>query len=122
MRWYKYMKLKKISALLLTCCFVASISACGQETSKSSHTSNASEIKEYTGFFAMKKPEYNPNNALKDAITEKIGAECYEVMLQDGDNIDDIVSKMISSEEYPDFIYAEKQNQKYIEAGAYIPI
>ena len=116
------MKLKKITALLLSCCFAASISACGKEASNSSDTSKTSEIKEFTSFFATKKPEYNPNNALKDAITEKLGVKCDETMLQDGDNVDEIISEMILTEEYPDFIYAEKQHQKFVEAGAYIPI
>ncbi len=117
------MKLKKISALLLSCCLVAGISACSLEkTGQSENGSTDSEVKTFTSFFNSPLPEYDQNNEVKNVITQKLGVECDEVMIQKGDNIDDIVSKMISTEEYPDFIYAEKQNPKFLEAGAYIPI
>ena len=119
---YRSMKLQKVLSLLLSCCLVAGISACGNQTDLLSDNSTDSDVKEFTSFFAQKLPEYDQNNEIKNTITRKLGVKCDEVMLRDGENLDDIVSKMISSEEYPDFIYAEKQHPEFLEAGAYIPI
>ncbi len=107
----------------MSCCLVVGISACGKETSEQSGNNNeGSEVKTFTSFFNSKLAGYDQNNDVKNVITQKLGLQCDEVLLQEGDNMDDIISRMISTEEYPDFIYADKQHSKFLEAGAYIAI
>ncbi len=81
------------------------------------------EIKVFNGFFCAQLDEIGPENTMQQKIAEKTGAKCIEKWLTEKDDATNIISDMIISNEYPDYIYATNDgHQKLLEANAYIPI
>ena len=101
-----------ISSLLL----VSSFTACSDKKDED-------EIRVYSSFFNAQLNPIDPDNDIQQIIAEKTGAKCIESWLQEGDDSEKIISNMIMSNEYPDFIYPSADGcQKLIQANALIPI
>lgn len=75
-------------------------------------------IKHFTAFFSVAGKNASPQNDMKAAIAEKIGADCEENWLV-GQSKEEALNSYIASGEYPDFISGEKL---LLDADALIPI
>lgn len=111
------MKKMKIGGLIISSALLISASAaCSNQKDKD-------EIRVYSSFFNAQIDSISPDNDIQQMIADKIGAKCIETWLQDGEDAEEIVSDMIMSNEYPDFIYPTADGcQKLIQANALIPI
>lgn len=76
------------------------------------------DIKHFTAFFGVAGNTLSAQNDLKQAIAEKIGADCEESWLV-GQSMEEALNSYIASGQYPDFISGEKT---LFDAGALIPI
>lgn len=79
-------------------------------------------VKTYTGFFAVSGNSISENNTIQNIIAEKTGAKCEEIWLNEGDNVEDIMNRMIINSDYTDYLYAGTDHAKFLDAGAYIPL
>ena len=121
------MKLKKLTAILMTSVFAAGMLAgCGGggNSEGSTGTSSAGEdggIREYTAFFAVPGTEINDDNVVQQKIAEITGAKVKETWLT-GQTASEAVGTMIAGGEYPDIIDGSDGRQQLIDAGALIPL
>jgi len=100
--------------------FALSVTSCGFASDTS--VVNTVPVKTYSGFFAANGETISENNRIQGMIAEITGARCEEKWVNEGDNIDDIIDRMINSYDYPDFIYAGNKHSRLLEADAYIPL
>ena len=109
-------KLKLGGLIVSSALLVSSFTACSDKKDED-------EIRVYSSFFNAQLSPINPDNDIQQIIAEKTGAKCIETWLQEGDDAEKIISDMIMSNEYPDFVYpAADACQKLIQANALIPI
>ncbi len=110
--------MKNIQKLFVVPLTLSLLTGCAGEK-----TSQEQEIKVFTSFLSAVSPDINENNKIQQMIAEKIGAMCDETWIDEKDEASNIISNMIMSEDYPDFIYPEaSEYQKLRNAGAFIPI
>ncbi len=115
--------MKRIKVLLtaVVLCTGVLMSSCAEK--QTSEPSSTQDIKVFDSFFTEKGTPLTENNVIQELIAEKTGAKCVESWLGDSQNASDVISQMIISSEYPDFIYADSGlHVKLLDAGAYIPI
>ncbi len=111
------MKKKKILCIITALC-IAVLPSCALKKGKTEN-----EITEFSSFLAAYGTELSEDNTIQKIISEKIGAKCRETWLKEGETAESVISKMIISGEYPDFISPDStQQQKLLNAGALIPI
>jgi len=108
---------RKIVSLMTACTIIFMGSSCDKQKNESKE-----DVKIFSSFFNAQGTEISSENTVYNLIGEKTGACCELTWLNKGDNIDDIVEKMIMKNDYPDYIYAGNKHQRFIEAGAYIPL
>ncbi len=99
--------------------FAASAVSCGKPDTV---VTEPLPVKTYTGFFAVSGDTISDTNHIQQMIAERTGAKCEEIWLNEGDNYEDIATRMINSQQYPDYIYAAQDHARFLEAGAYIPL
>lgn len=110
------MKKSRILCFILAASFVI-LPSCDKKKGDSE------DVKVFTGFFAAHETPIQQDNEIQKKITELTGAKCIETWLKEEEDTESIISRMIISGEYPDFIYPDDlQHQKLLEAKAYIPI
>lgn len=111
------MKHRKLAALIAATTLFAPLLSCADGQQQE-------EIKVYTGLFCALKDEHIPEtNACMQAIAEKTGARCEETWLSEKDAEENVVSSMMMTSEYPDYLYPSSITmQKLLAAGAFIPI
>ncbi|WP_024861934.1 sugar ABC transporter substrate-binding protein [Ruminococcus flavefaciens] len=82
------------------------------------------EIQKFTGFYcARKSTNLEEDNEIRQIIAEKTGYILYEEWLRDQADIDKIISDMMISGKYPDFISPDGPNcQRLIRQKAFIPL
>lgn len=82
------------------------------------------EIRVYTSLLCQNSTAIiAPDNDLQQVIAEKIGAKCIETWLNERDSEEKLISDMILSGKYPDFLYPTSiTQQKLLNANAFIPI
>jgi putative aldouronate transport system substrate-binding protein len=113
-------KTKLIISMLLTGVVSLSLLAgCGSQT-KETTASGDGKVKEFSAFFAVAGKEV-PDNRLKNAIAEKIGAKINEQWLT-GQTAKERIGVMIAGGEYPDLIDGSDGTQALVDAGALIPL
>lgn len=112
---------KKIISLFTACLFGISASACSSPF-EHRETANETPVKTYTGFFAASGDAISDDNRIQGLIADITGAKCEETWLSEGDNLEDIITRMIVNSDYPDFIYAAQEHARFLEAEAYIPL
>lgn len=116
------MKLKKLSALMLSAMMVMSVAAtgCGKDKGKDANV-NKDGIKEFSAFFAVPGSEINDDNEIQAEIAKKTGAKVKETWLT-GQTAEEAVGTMIAGGEYPDFIDGGDGMKQLYDAGALIPL
>jgi len=113
-------KLKKFSLAFSALIFVLYSGCSSKEISKSDGND---KIRVYTSFLSAVSPDITEDNKIQKIIAEKTGAMCKETWLDEKDEASSIVSDMIISNEYPDFIYPDADDyQKLLNANAFVPI
>lgn len=114
------MRRKRLLGLVLTSMVALSVFAgCSKGTDKDSNT-NKDGIKEFSAFFAVAGKEV-PDNRLKNAIAEKIGAKITETWLT-GQTAKERIGVMIAGGDYPDFIDGGDGTQALVDAGALVAL
>ncbi|MFU7515198.1 sugar ABC transporter substrate-binding protein [Clostridium sp. HCS.1] len=114
------MRRKRLLGLVLTSMVALSVFAgCSKGTDKDSNVSKDG-IKEFSAFFATAGKEV-PDNRLKNAIAEKIGAKITETWLT-GQTAKERIGVMIAGGEYPDFIDGGDGTQALVDAGALVAL
>ncbi len=132
------MKLKKVTALLLSFAMMASVLAgCGSQAGTSapasdggaatatdggsSDTASASgEVTDFTMFITMPGSEINDDNEIASLIADKWGVKVKETWLT-GQTASEATGTLIAGGEYPDFIDSDEMNL-LIDAEALIPL
>lgn len=113
------MKKNSILSVMLTLSIIISSTGCNLK----SKNSKTKEIKVFTSFLSAPSESISENNRIQQLIAEKTGAMCKETWLDGKNNAESIISNMIISNEYPDFIYPEASDyQRLLNAKAFIPI
>ncbi len=118
------MKKHRIIALTAAICMAAASGGCSI-SKKDDNSKKSGETKVFSSFFAAQGASVgmSEDNSMLQLITEKIGARCEETWLKEGEDASKVVSNMILSSKYPDFLYAgNEQHQKLLNANAYVPI
>lgn len=114
------MRRKRLLSLVLTSMVALSIFAgCSKGTDKDSNA-NKDGIKEFSAFLATAGKEV-PDNRLKNAIAEKIGAKITETWLT-GQTAKERIGVMIAGGDYPDFLDGGDGTQALVDAGALIAL
>lgn len=106
---------------IIACAIAFSMTSCSSDKSGIGRSAEDT-VRNYTGFFATSGDVISDDNRIQGLIAEKTGAKCTEKWLSEGDNLDDIVSRMITKGEYPDYIYGGKKHPEFLDAGAYIQL
>lgn len=115
------MKKFKLISIPTAVCMLLSAVGCGDTDTSESPQSN--EIRVYSSFFSAHSSDISDNNKIQQLIAEKIGAMCDETWLAENETAETVISNMIMSGDYPDFIYPDASDyQKLLNAGAFIPI
>lgn len=110
------MKIKKISAFILSGMMLFSATNCGKKENKK-------EIRVYTSFFGARGNEISSDNEIQQLIAEKTGAMCKETWLKEQEDMSVVFSDMMISNKYPDFLVPDSENcRKLINADVFIPI
>lgn len=136
------MKLKKITAIILTVAMTAvMLGGCGNSgnsggdskddsksteanasgSEKSTDSPTTGEIKEFTAFIAVPGNEINDDNEVQQAIAEITGAKVKETWLT-GQTAQEAVGTIIAGGEYPDFIDGSDGMAQLYDAGALIAL
>ncbi|WP_207738496.1 sugar ABC transporter substrate-binding protein [Clostridium sp. D46t1_190503_E9] len=115
------MRTKKLLSLVLTSMVALSIfTGCSSKGSDENSNVNKDGIKEFSAFYATAGKEV-PDNRLKKAIAEKIGAKITETWLT-GQTAKERIGVMIAGGEYPDFIDGGDGTQALVDAGALVAL
>lgn len=114
--------LKKLLALTTAGVAGLALSSCALPFTEEPPVANEVPVKKYTGFFAVSGNPISENNRIQQAIAEEVHAVCEETWLNEGDNADEIIGRMIINSDYPDFIYGGQETAKFLDAGSYIPL
>lgn len=111
---------KRLLSLVLTSMVALGVfTGCSKGTDKNSNA-NKDGIKEFSAFFATAGKEV-PDNRLKNAIAEKIGAKVTETWLT-GQTAKERIGVMIAGGDYPDFLDGGDGTQALVDAGALIAL
>ncbi len=109
------MRSSKIIALSAAALIAVTGISCGKKNEK--------KIRVYSSLLCTTGADIAEDNEIQQIIADKIGAKFVETWLDEQDNEDKIISDMMISGEYPDFLHPSSTNiQKLISAGAYIPL
>lgn len=79
------------------------------------------DIKRFTAFYAVPGDKITDRNRIKNAITQKIGAEINEEWLNNK-TPEEKIQSMIELGKYPDFIDGGDATQALIDANALVPL
>ncbi len=113
------MKKNRILSIALASSIMISFTGCNLKSNKN----KTKEIKVFTSFLSAPSDSISEDNKIQQLIAEKTGAMCKETWLNGKSEAESIISSMIISNEYPDFIYPEASDyQKLLNAKAFIPI
>lgn len=127
------MKLKKLTALIMSAALVASVlTACGggdastgsqggatAGTASSGEEYSDDNIISFTMFSAMPGSEKNDDNEIMDIIAHKVGAKVKETWLT-GQTASEAVGTIIASGDYPDFIDGGDGMKALYDEGALV--
>ncbi|MDO5559525.1 MAG: sugar ABC transporter substrate-binding protein [Oscillospiraceae bacterium] len=113
-------KNRYLSSLLIVIAAAAAAGGCSSISDKQAESSQ--EIKTFTGIFASPQVTISEDNVIKKLIAEKTGAQCDERFLEDSKDLVDIASKMINSDDYTDFVFANNEQNLFTDSNSFIAI
>ena len=119
------MATKKIVAVLLSAIMIASIAACASPKSSSPGASAPAAGASSTDPITLKlfygyEGSNDPNNDMFKWVEEQTGISLvYEYLVGD---VNSKIGVMLASGDYPDLLWGHLQHQKFIDAGACIPL
>lgn len=88
------------------------------ETKETTETTETQEVKHFKAWFDREKAELNQKNDIKDIITSKINADCWETWLV-GQKAEEARGIYVASDEYPDFLNFDSA---FYDAEALVPL
>jgi len=113
--------MKKFRTALILTSVITLFSCTGCSSEKDTKPEN--DIRVYTSFLSATSNKISDDNTIQKLIAEKTGAMCKETWIDNKDEASSIISNMIMSNEYPDFIYPDATDyQKLLNVGAFVPI
>lgn len=116
-------KISKMTAIVLTLGTVIATTGCGENKPKTAGEPQYEEIRKYTGFFGSNGSNMSDDNEIRNMIAVQTGAMCVEDRASGESDETKVVSDMIASGSYPDFVSPDALNyQRMVKAGAFIPI
>ena len=110
------MKYRSVTASVLAAVLLLSLSGCSQpdtppvQTPVSTQQTDSTAYKVFTGTFAARLNELDPDNDVQKLIAEKTGVILKETFIADQDDINKTFSDMMISNKYPDFMSPDATN------------
>ena len=119
------LKSKKRIILVGIICSAFCLSGCGKSSGEGKNkndSGDSKEIRTYTSYLATTGTDLSENNVVQEKIAEKTGARCIEQWVSKSKTVDEEISEMVISGEYPDLIFPGLAQQKLLDADALIPL